>query len=52
MIFFEVVNTSYLTDALLIVVEQYGVLMDVDEMPMHRIMALASAAVTKRDKKK
>lgn len=52
MIFFEVVDRSYLNDGMLVVAEYLGFYMDVDNMYMHQIMPLVSLAVTKRDRRR
>lgn len=51
MIFFEVVNFSYLRDAMILVAEQYGVLMDTEQMLMSNIMAMVTAASAKQEAK-
>ena len=50
MIFFEVVDNSYLSDGMLVVAEYLGFYMNVDDMYMHQIMPLVSVAVGKRDR--
>lgn len=50
-IFFEVVDSNYLNDGLNLVAEYMHVLMDVDNMTMHRIMGLVKIAAAIAEKK-
>jgi hypothetical protein len=51
MIFFEVVDHRYLNDGTVIVAEEFGVLLDVDNMVMNRVMSLVTAAGHARERR-